>query len=344
MTPLQTAIAAAGALALLAGSLFLARRRRTDGRARFERLANLSLSLASASLLYLGAETWLYRFPQSDNFAFTLSAQRWFARHWGPVNSRGFRDAEHPIEALHGRRVLLAVGDSFVAGQGIENRADRFPDRLQQLLGDGWRVVNLGRQGWSTGAEARAIAGFPHEAEVVVLSYHVNDILDAARRCGYREPYAVKPPPGWARPWVEHSYVADFVYWRLVRLRSLQTLSKARRQSLPQCFFSPEIWAEHERELVAVTEAVAARGGKLVVVLFPHLVDIEGSRASVALVHRWFEQRGVPVLDLATVLAGRDPAEIIVNPYDAHANEAVHRELAELLAPLVRAQALPAAL
>lgn len=338
MTPAQMALAAAGGLALLAAALWLGRGRRA-GRFRREAPANAALSLATAVFLLVAGEAWFHAFPQSDNYAFTLSSKRWFARHWGPLNAGGYRDVEQPPEALAGRRVVLVAGDSFVAGQGIEDRRDRFPDRLQRRLGEGWRVVNLGRQGWSTGPEAQAIARFPAPAEVVVLAYHVNDIYDAAARTGYRPPYGVKPPSGRLRPLIEHSYVCDFVFWRIVRYRSLKELSRARRQTLPQCYFSPEIWAEHERELQAVVEAAGERGGELVVLLLPHLADVESSRPALALVGRWFESRGAAVVDAVPRLAGRDPREILVNRYDAHANEALNGEIAEWLAPVVRERA-----
>jgi hypothetical protein len=40
---------------------------------------------------------------------------------------------------------------------------------------------------------------------------------------------------------------------------------------------------------------------------------------------------GVDVIDLAPVLAGREPSELIVHSMDAHPNERVHREVAELI-------------
>ena len=46
---------------------------------------------------------------------------------------------------------------------------------------------------------------------------------------------------------------------------------------------------------------------------------------------RFFEVSGVPVVDLLPVLAGHDPAELVVSHHDAHPNEQAHALFAEAI-------------
>jgi hypothetical protein len=48
---------------------------------------------------------------------------------------------------------------------------------------------------------------------------------------------------------------------------------------------------------------------------------------------------GAEVIDLTPVFAGRNPRDLVVNGLDAHPNEAVHKEVGELLAKRLRQSA-----
>ena len=112
----------------------------------------------------------------ADNFVRTLAAQRWEARYWKPINSFGYRDAEHSPGAVAGKRVVAVVGDSLTAGAGIEDHRDRYPDVLAELLGSGWTVVNISRGAWSQPEELRALKTHPLTPDAIVLQYYINDI------------------------------------------------------------------------------------------------------------------------------------------------------------------------
>ncbi len=100
-------------------------------------------------------------FAQSDGMSFTLAAKNWRERHWRPLNAQGFRDREWRPAELRGRRRIAVVGDSIVAGAGIERVADRFSDRLGSKLGDGYAVLTSGGSDGRPWKSSRRSARFP---------------------------------------------------------------------------------------------------------------------------------------------------------------------------------------
>lgn len=160
---------------------------------RWMRVRNVALgtcvSLLSLWMLLLIFELGFKLFViQSDGFGHTLAAQRWFEKYWGPTNSFGFRDREFSETDLASTEKLFVVGDSFVAGLGINDPEERFSNHLRRWLAPDWSVCNLGRMGWNTRQELDAIRSFPIKPDLVVWSYYINDIENAAAEQG-RTPY-----------------------------------------------------------------------------------------------------------------------------------------------------------
>jgi len=297
------------------------------------RAARFSLALAATMISLLAVEIVFHDFVVvSDGFGFTLASKRWMHLHWRPVNSLGYRDLEPDRASLDGRRVLLVVGDSFVAGHGTADYRDRFANVLGGLLGDGWRVRVVARRGWNTRQEARGLRRYPLDPDVVVLSYYSNDIEGAARRAGWPMPSLVRPPPGFLQPFVDHLYSVNWVYWRLVRFRDARAMGAIYRRYIDEIGRHKSVWTLHERELRSLLRAARRRGAeRVLVVVFPNLVDPESSLPITSRVVGWMRRRGVETLDLYPRLAGRDTESLVVNRMDAHPSVALHREVARLL-------------
>lgn len=326
-------LALAGAVALQSSLLRFWWRRPS----RWRRLVtNGSLVVWSILGTLLAAEGACRLFvAQSDSLNVTIAGQRWMQRYWGPTNGLGFRDIEHDLEALSGRKVLFVVGDSFVAGHGIRDRSDRFSDVLQALLGGRWAVWNMGKNGWSTAAEYRAITRAPVRPDGVVLSYYVNDIMAAAESLGRIPPNFVQHPRGVMASLVESSHLVNFVYWRWYRSRLIGT-APDHVAYCRQMYSDPQVWETHAAELRRIVEDSRARGFSLTVVVFPHLLNVEGTRSITAKVAELLRAEGVGVLDLGPLLADRDPSELVVNSVDAHPSVALHREVALRLHEMLR--------
>ena len=307
---------------LLVGALVLLVCELADG----GRPARLAARLLLAFLPLLLCEAAFATVARSHAVGYTLAARLWFARHWSPPgNTLGFRDVE---QADDGRKQLFVVGDSFVSGVGIADVAERFPDRLGAQLGDGWKVHNLGYNGVDTRYERELLAGYPFTPDVVVLSYYTNDIVGVgAERLQEQVRYRPYRDLGRAAWLVSRSYALDFLYW----LRPRGDLG-AETGFLERCFTTPEVVAQHERELEELVDLARARAPLVVAVVFPDLLAPEARAAHVAPALRVFARSGVPALDVRTLLAELEPEERVVNSNDAHPSPALHARVARALA------------
>jgi hypothetical protein len=97
------------------------------------------------------------------------------------INSKGLRDREVPYDRRPGTLRVLALGDSYTFGQGVEAR-ETWPKILETRLGPGAEVLNAGVSGWGTAQELLWLEdeGFRYRPDVVVLGFYVNDFWDNA--------------------------------------------------------------------------------------------------------------------------------------------------------------------
>ncbi len=273
-------------------------------------------------------------FAQTDGFSQTLANRNWFERYWVD-NSLGYRDVEWPQEAIQNNTRVLVVGDSLAAGYGIEKVEDRFSNVLGQKLGQDYLVMNIASPGINTRQEIEKVMAFPYKPDILILQYYVNDIRNAAeeRNAVFKLPKS-EPWPIF-KPLVEHSYALNFVYWRSVRLGP-RAWHGAYLAWLQGAYNDPDIWWLHQQELLSLTQGAASEQVKLVVVVFPILTDLEGSRVITDKVVGFFREQGVPTVDVAALIPPDAPPEqLVVNPLDGHPNEWVHRQVAEALYEIV---------
>ena len=291
------------------------------------------LGFSSLMLVYAltAVELGLYFFyAETSGTGGTLASRRWFQKYWHPVNSYGYRDREHPPEELADKKVLAVLGDSFVAGCGIADASDRFSNVLADSLGSSWRVINIAKPGWHTRAEYDALTQYPRVPDVVILSYFINDIDGAAEANGMIRPATGFPKPRLLRSWINRSYLMNLAFSRWYAATYGGTPESYWR-FLDEAYTDPGVWRTHAQELVDIIDYCEAHDTKLLVLVIPNLRDVDNSRLATSRVTGLLELQGTAYLDLTPRLANRDPADMVVNPSDAHANEALNREIAELL-------------
>jgi len=110
-----------------------------------------------------------FRFAYVDTEG-RLASERWVERYW-QTNTLGFRDREWIPTDWAAKTTVVIVGDSFAAGWGVEDPADRFGDVLGARLGDGYAVINLGLPGTSTPEQLETLRAFPLEyPDIVILA------------------------------------------------------------------------------------------------------------------------------------------------------------------------------
>lgn len=326
------ALAAIGALACILLSRVIERGRPASPRL-WEACVNLAVAAFVVYFVLLGIELVMHRMlVHTDFFGFTYAAEQWWDRYWGPVNSRGYRDSEHTVESVREKRVLYVVGDSIVAGHGIDHRADRFPDLLGKELGAPWQVINIAKCGWSTKDQ---LAGLRQEVqysspEAIVLAYYSNDIEGALAQHEAEFDTGVRRPTGIIGFLVRSSALASWVYWRARRILA-GDIGTRYWEHVRRAALRTEVQAAHLAELEEIAALANARNAKLLVVLFPSLGGAPVDSFVLDLPLNLFRRMNIKVIDLREALHAFSPEDLVVSSHDAHPNTRVHRMVAELV-------------
>jgi len=213
-----------------------------------------------------------------------------------------------------------------------------FSNILQRNLGGQYVVVNIAKNGWNTTDEYQAILSYPYKPKKIILSYYLNDILGAASQLGYGSPVRVERPHNRILRFVtDHSYALNFTYWRLYRFYN-KDLGEKYWEFLKDSYSNRNIWEAHEAELSRIVTYTQSQGIDLSVVVFPNLREVKAGAVLTSKVAEFFQKHNVQVLNLEPLLIDRDPMTLVVNSLDAHPNEALNREVAELLTKAIQAE------
>ena len=293
-----------------------------------------SITTISLTLIAIALETVLhYTYVQSDFFGFTYAARRWWDTYWAPVNEFGYRDLAFPITHPRDEHRIIVLGDSIVAGQGINSIKDRFSNILEEKLGSQWRVVNIAKCGWSTREELTALKEHfdQIQPEIVVLTYYPNDIEGALGDEKLLPRAHLPKPSGLSQALTDHSALFSFVYWRSFRLMH-RDLGSQYWNLVEEGAASEKIWGRHSEELSGIAQFVSAHSAKLIVVIMPVLPTMDVATGLVEKVARQFASMGVAVIRLEETLKRFSPEQLIVNSQDTHPSMVVHRVIAEKLA------------
>ena len=215
---------------------------------RLLRLRSIARGLLISYVLIVGvlagAEAYFrYGFAQSENIL-TLATVNWLDRYWH-TNSLGFRDREWTLDELSQRQTVFVLGDSFAAGWGTKDPADRFSDVLAARLGDDYAVVNLGVYGTATPEQLETLKNYPYKTpDTVILQYFLNDINYAGLKLG------LLPDPAPTPPLVRESYLANFIYWRYLNnaVSNAQDFNDWWEWSY-NAYDNVGIWSVHEQEI-----------------------------------------------------------------------------------------------
>jgi lysophospholipase L1-like esterase len=294
------------------------------------RLQNLSRGLLityATITLILSAGELYFRYVYADSgWSFTLAHQNWERRYW-QTNSRGFRDREWTPQDWQGKTIVTVLGDSFAAGWGVNEPADRFPDVLARLLGEDYAVINLAMPGKSTRSELQILKDNPTpKPDIVILQYFLNDIEDASAGIGrfWEADFSFAIPP----QLVQESYLVNFIYWRLYPLfgQVTTTFEGSYWQWEYDSYDNFRIWDLHRQEIDNFIDYVDSIGARLIVVIFPNMEDSLTSIAYVDRVAQAFEAKGeTEILRLYDDVAAWKMEDAVVSPRDAHPSAAFHR-------------------
>lgn len=257
------------------------------------------------------------------------------------IDARGFRadragSPDPPPEAPR----IVAVGDSFTFGQGVEAR-EAFPALLERRLGA--RVFNLGVPGYGLDQQLLMLEsrGLRLRPDLILVGLHTPDVFRSTKmshgqfakprfrlRDGRLEltnvPVPAPFPPGTAPPpgrGLERSRV-----YRMLSVR------------LERRGFG-EVWGLTRSLFGRMAERAAGAEARLVVLLLPPTHAVHGSalerrsqEATTGRIAAILRDLGIEHHDLTPALAGRASREILFFPRDEHFTPAGHRAVAEAVA------------
>ena len=315
--------------------LFVRRARRNKAPPGWGRLVagNALVLLCLVTAILLAGETYFrFFYDTTDSLAFTRISERWVQRHWR-VNTAGCRDnVEYSRALTPGKRRISFVGDSFTAGHGIKDVADRFPNRLRRAHPE-WEIHVLATVGLDTGSELavmkKALAR-DYQIDQVVLVYCLNDIGDLLPPQA-NSSERVRQELDHGNWFVRNSYMVNLWYhhYWAAREPNLRDYFPFVREA-----YRGTTWQQQQERLKAFRDLIQAQGGHLAVVTFPFLHAL-GPSYEYRAVHKQLDQLwlelGVPHLDLLPVFGGLPSSQVTVNRYDAHPNERANRLAAEAI-------------
>jgi len=267
-------------------------------------------------------------------------------------NSFGLRDREFSVDKPRGTVRIIALGDSFTFGHGIENEAAPWPKVLESLLnaaapvGTRYEVINAGQNGFGTADElARLKETLVFRPDAVILGYFFNDAetddmilhrstLTTLQRFAYGAHFFL----------FGHSYLYGLVVVRWEALKINCGFEKSAPQQWNEIYGMKEQLNIHKQQLLQMREIAVAAQASFVIVTIPGNYDFAHYplRVGHAFMRAFCAEQQLACIDPLPVFAGQDYTRTRLNPYDAHPSEYGHRLLAETIynSPVFR-EALP---
>jgi len=293
------------------------------------------LTLTTLILIVFAVELGLrYWLVMSDNFAFSKMHQNWTRLYWQPVNELGYRDNAPASEAQIN---VMVAGDSLVTGYGINSIEDTFPQRLDDLLEDEYSVNIVAQPGWGISTAMDLLQDYPVQPDILVLSHFINDIVEGPAGQQYRQPFPqirLEPTPNqeW---WVNNWYIGNFLFYRVFLYTAHQSPA-LYNDWINSAYEDPAVWAAYQQEIQAVIDYATEKNVQLIVLVWPNLLDIEGTQAQTQPVIQFFVEQAVPLVDMSQYLREYSVSQRIVNTFDAHPSRLSHQIAAEQLFTIVQ--------
>lgn len=294
-----------------------------------ETLKTISISGLILFVFLLILEIIFMFMPRTHTFDHTHASRLWFKMYWKPINLYGYRDDNIQQDSL--KKTYFFVGDSFTAGFGIKNVKDRYSDLVSENRPD-INVYNLGICAIDTEREFRYMEDFVHKSSVkpdkIFLQYYGNDIDIAAMNNlvslkGFFTPYS--DVPAFLNPVVRSSYFLNYFYWIFPRNDSVNYWD-----FLEEAYRSEKTLHAHYNDLTRFADFANDHSAELVIILFPFLQDLEGSKKLyMEKIRIFFESKSIRVLDVSTLVKDLPLSKTLVNNNDAHASALVNRLVAD---------------
>ncbi|MFH2000974.1 MAG: SGNH/GDSL hydrolase family protein [Planctomycetota bacterium] len=244
-------------------------------------------------------------------------------------NRFGFRDHDFEMKKKQGEYRIMALGDSFTLGVGVQLEhcwTEVLEKKLAQFLARPVEVINAGFAAghqpvmYEEWIKSDAMA---FEPDGVIIGMCVNDMHPNIE-------LLARIPPVIHKPWLGG-------YSRMLyRLQKYLAESKMPKEGVrdfsARVRADPEPWNQVKEALISTKSFLDARGVRFIVVFLPALSGLRGEYPYAKLfqmAREFCEEEQIEYMDLLDRFLGCIDEEFWVHPTDQHPNPAGHRMIGE---------------
>lgn len=306
-----------------------------------ERRKGMRLLFLTLFLLFFVVEGIFSFIPRSHGGGITLASRLWFWKYWD-TNELGYRDQEIEPRASEATFKIAVLGDSYVAGHGIQDPKDRWSDQLKELLPPGYEVFNIGDNGSHTVDQLAMLRAYPVKPDLLLFSHIPNDMeyfqepdihqtIQTADSL-WQTQAGFLPLNGLSN----HSFLFDYFHNKFKNVfHSYQVQELEDLQKYPSGL---TIWTDRDKlnfhllQIQKILDHGAVEGYPVVTVLWPstHEAQIDVSRTVVNQpIESYCQARNYPVFDTYPALKEIPFKDRIVSVLDVHPSPASCQKVAK---------------
>lgn len=301
-------------------------------------------------LFFYSGEMYLSIFPPSQGNNEAYISKIWFKRYW-ETNKYGFRDKDYMLDELKYKKkdLIVFLGDSYIAGHGINDPKDRTADILETALKTDYYLINTGINGIGTLKEFSILKGFPLRPKVIILSHVSNDIEEILPQ---EESYAAAYQQTESNLSIflfsnsRNSILGDLLYHYIKQLvfasrqQVTNTNSPETKNAFHEWYKVDTIFNQHLKNIKRISDySIDSLHAKFILVTYPEgggkeidSTDIYINRKIInSLAHR----NNFYTLNVTPIFRRFKPNDRIVNFLDGHPSKKINQLVADTLIQLI---------
>lgn len=268
------------------------------------------------------------------------------------INSQGLRDNEHTVQKLSDTLRIIALGDSYTFGWGVELN-ESYPKLLESYLnkksGQKYEVINFGMPSHNTMQEARLleIKAINYNPDIVLIGYTSGDPecpwdfcskdLKKATNKAYERKWAVPFNYKTKKFLLQRSYFLNFLSEKYnIFLYNLKIRRDYNYISVSLHKKDSPTWKSVQDSFEKISEVAKKNNSKVVLVIFPELNFISSSGYLHKDIHEQIAEEARKynfyILDLEPYYAKFDPNSLMIDPEaDSHPNAIANKIAADAI-------------
>jgi hypothetical protein len=281
--------------------------------------------------------------PLSCSGENVLVSQNWFNYYW-VENHLGYRDKNSEETDRAGKKNILIIGDSYTAGHGLNDADKRFSNILQQQVSCCADVFNLGVCGADTDNEFQFLTTFPVKPDLIIVAHVNNDIYTVLEKKQILEILKLdtqykshkKRFKRSENYFLKHSFLLNFIDYLLIErnkekhLAPLadkfptieQFLDSDEARGIEMCYYKNDSLMNLQLKRIDKFIAYSTSNNvPLLFILFPKMNDVVidfTDRTANQPIARYLRQRGIPAINLTSILKPIEERKRMVGKFDSH--------------------------